>query len=1300
VTAAGKKAWRWLAGSLAALAISAALVVGLFRVAIEFLPEVEDRVTERVREATGLTISFDALDARLGRYGFEVVFEGARVVGAEHGEVLVTARAGRLSLALFRSLLHRRLEVGRFILEAPRLDFVIFPDRHIELVGQSGIVLDPDRPRQPFSLERLPRGALEIRDASLGFRDLGQPGGDFELRRVALELLRGSDHVALNGSVDLPRHLGARLDFQAEVNGVLNRTAELDWQARIEAREADFAGWAASLPAHWRLPRAGRGDLRLDADGRGLALAQASGSLRLVGLRLPDTAAGAAASYSRVAGEFTLQRSIGRWQVSARDLELSMDGQAWEPGSLEAEFEQAPDGPYEFKLKSGFLRLENLLPLLALAPPSPALEPVTALAPRGVLRRVDLTLRGTGSTGDPGLPDITGRLEFAGVGVNPLGQSPGFDGLEGRLEAEGAAGKAWLSARDLRVDWPAQWREVLAFPGVDARAGWRRVPEGVEAWAEDVQVDAGHGRATGRLDLLLRPGTTPHVKVAAEVHDFEVAASARYLLTGRLKPKPLAWLDEAFRGGRLVHAEVEIDGPARGFPYREVAGHFFARARVEGLSLHYAPGWPTADNVDLLAEFAGPGFIATDISGSIAGVRVRGARAELADWRESLLVLHAPASADAGAVQRLLARSPLGPKLGPVFARLTAAGPLDGEAVMMLPLKEFASRVITVQAMGRDLRLALAGMAEPVTSLSGQLTVRNSELYAPGLSGEWLGGRFEASVDTQPQGASTLVTRVTAAGVIDGSRLPAVVRLPLDSGLAGVTAWRGSWVATRDSAGRVPMRSTARVESDLAGLASGLPAPLSKAAATRRPLRVVLDMEQPDLLTANVSLERDLRARLEFLRGANGYAFTRGLVRLGGGEVATLPVAAGLRIDGRLPALGVTELTRLRWPAGGRRALQDWLADVNLAVGRLEVLGYDFERVTGRMRPGNRGWDIELSGPAAAGQVSLPYDFSGAAPLVLDLERLRTGERSPAASGRDVSTDPRRLPSMRIDVRSAQFERYDLGHLTAELERRADGLHLERFALQHPAFAASGNGRWVVDAAGQRGALDFELDSGNATGLLEAFGFAPWFEARETHLEAGLAWPGAPDGKLLARLSGSASLRIADGRVASVEPGAGRILGLMSLAHLPRRLSLDFHDVTDEGLAFDSITGRFVLLDGTAYTDNLTLRGPASEIGIAGRTSLGERNYDQTAVVTGQLGASLGVAGALAGGPAVGAALLLFSQIFKEPLKGAVRAYYRITGPWETPTVRKIDADELKDFADKATVPLASSMPAEAGSRP
>src|SRR5687767_10895310 len=138
------------------------------------------------------------------------------------------------------------------------------------------------------------------------------------------------------------------------------------------------------------------------------------------------------------------------------------------------------------------------------------------------------------------------------------------------------------------------------------------------------------------------------------------------------------------------------------------------------------------------------------------------------------------------------------------------------------------------------------------------------------------------------------------------------------------------------------------------------------------------------------------------------------------------------------------------------------------------------------------------------------------------------------------------------------------------------------------------------------------------------------------------------------------------------------MLGLMRVATLRRRLALDFTDITDKGMAFDAIRGDFVLSSGDAFTSNLLLRGPAAEIGIVGRTGLDTKDYDQTAVVTGNLGQSLPVAGALAGGPAVGAALLLFSQLFKQPLKGIARGYYRITGPWDDPNVERVEADEVK----------------------
>jgi uncharacterized protein YhdP len=164
---------------------------------------------------------------------------------------------------------------------------------------------------------------------------------------------------------------------------------------------------------------------------------------------------------------------------------------------------------------------------------------------------------------------------------------------------------------------------------------------------------------------------------------------------------------------------------------------------------------------------------------------------------------------------------------------------------------------------------------------------------------------------------------------------------------------------------------------------------------------------------------------------------------------------------------------------------------------------------------------------------------------------------------------------------------------------------------------------------------------------------------------------GAPTADALKDATGHIQVALDKGQITGLKPGAGRVVGLASVAALPRRLALDFSDLTDKGLAFDSIRGDFDLREGSAFTDNVLVKGPAAEIGLIGRVGLKNKDYDQTAVVTGNVSSSLPLA-AFAAGPVIGGAVLLFTQVFKQPLKGLARGYYRITGNWDNPTVERI----------------------------
>jgi uncharacterized protein YhdP len=261
---------------------------------------------------------------------------------------------------------------------------------------------------------------------------------------------------------------------------------------------------------------------------------------------------------------------------------------------------------------------------------------------------------------------------------------------------------------------------------------------------------------------------------------------------------------------------------------------------------------------------------------------------------------------------------------------------------------------------------------------------------------------------------------------------------------------------------------------------------------------------------------------------------------------------------------------------------------------------------------------------------------------------------------------------MLVRAESLRLLGSDLGKVEATIERRPTGLFLTRFVGKALTHSLEGTGSWEQVDAAQRCRFDSTLISSDARVTLTALGWNAPLEAKRARLVSKLEWPGAPWHEPFAHVNGSIEVRIAEGELIEIAPGAGRLVGLMSLSALPRRLKLDFRDVYKKGLAFDSVEGDFRLEDGNAYTSGARIKSPAATVTILGRAGLGARDYDQIAVVETGLGSSLPVAGAIAGGLPGAAVMLLVSKLFKSSLNDATRAQYRITGSWDDPKVERL----------------------------
>jgi uncharacterized protein YhdP len=357
----------------------------------------------------------------------------------------------------------------------------------------------------------------------------------------------------------------------------------------------------------------------------------------------------------------------------------------------------------------------------------------------------------------------------------------------------------------------------------------------------------------------------------------------------------------------------------------------------------------------------------------------------------------------------------------------------------------------------------------------------------------------------------------------------------------------------------------------------------------------------------------------------------------------------------------------------------DWLGPVDVHLDRATVFGFEFRDVIAKLRSEGDLWRIAVTGPQAEGQVTVPDELTRGRPIVLDMKRLQltSEELSSTAGARaaaNAQIDPRTLPAISARAEDFTWQSRHFGRLVAAISREPRGLTIDTIATSSPSFDLLANGSWWMEQDAPRTRVEVLFTSTDFRAASKALAFRDAIDARKAKIAANLWWPGGPSMDVLRTLNGTIHVSLEDGRLRDLEPGAGRMLGLLSVAQLPRRLALDFRDVTDEGLAFNSVRGDFEVRAGNAFTQNLLLKGSAIDMGIVGRTGLATEDYDQTIVVSGNPSGPLAVAGALAAGPVIGAGVLVLSQLFKDQLQGLTRAYYHVTGPWAAPVVQRISA--------------------------
>lgn len=1178
----------------------------------------------------------------------------------------------------------------------------------------------------PDWLLRQPR--IIIKDADILWLDEMLKAPELRLSGVRFLLENRFGRHRFGGIANPTAAAARRLELRGDLKGRSSR----DWSAwsgelYVRVDGARFESWGRWVPWAQESVRSGTGDMRFWVALSQGAVQGVSGDVRLdqvainIDKALPDLL------FDKLSGHAGWTRKQTMQSFYVDRLRFKTPGEAVsEPAAVRVNL--TPDGKggvQRVGVSARNLRLEALTALTGALPiPKRGHDLIHVLNPRGMLAE------GEGHWAGP--EDYAIKLDILAAGLNAYQKFPGIQGLGAEISADQHGGKAAFDGRGMTLSLPNIFRHDLSFSQLDAAADWQFDADGLKLnfAAQRLLNPDLDGSAKGHL---LFPGVGPNASlgnapgmdqnrgpiladITAHLRRGEAKAVYRYLPRA-VGDDTYNWLQHSLLAGQSDDVNLVLKGPLDRFPFDQGGGEFKVAIKMLNGVLDYAPGWPRIEGVNGLLVFHDKAMTLTADTGKILDARLGPVKVSLADLHshDSPLLIDGEANGKTSAFLDFIKRSPVHDHTD----RFTEPFRTEGEGRLDLKLHIPLHRIETTTLQGvyrfDNNRLDPGGDLPELSGVSGSVEFTQGALQAKNIRAQVLNLPVSLnleSVVTPADGDRKSPLRVQLIGNVNPTILKPHLPPALQGRISGSTRWQAD-IGMHPSG-----KSGLTLTSDLVGLAINLPAPFGKTADKAMPLQVVKEsiaLQAPrqgaatadavnavfarygDLLTLRAHLPASLPANVPAQSSTqlptNVPAWVH--LRFGSGE-ASAPTDPGLKISGAMRQLDLDAWRKLdlgiKTASGASSPLP--LREISLAFNELQILDRRLNDTHVKLRPVGSGWRVVLAGREINGEI-MTVPVGEKVSLLANFKRLSLPElvstKAPgAASGVGLSavealpkTITDMLAGLELSSESTLIDGLDLGelHLRLSPDRssigRGFGLRMDNLSLSNSDGQLRGKGV-IANHPRRQSQFQFELESNNFGKLLDRLGMPGRIKRGAGRISGPLSWTGGVEAFSLTKLAGDLQLDLKQGQFTRIEPGAGKLLGILSLQSLPRRITLDFRDVFSEGFAFDEIVGGIYLERGTAYFKDLRMSGPAAKVRMSGMADLTRETQNLRVTIQPRLEDTVAMAGALLGGPVVGVGTFIANKILQNPI-GQVAAFeYAITGAWADPVVTKLAKPNIK----------------------
>lgn len=916
-------------------------------------------------------------------------------------------------------------------------------------------------------------------------------------------------------------------------------------------------------------------------------------------------------------------------------------------------------------------------------------------------------------------PKISVQADLHEIRVRSLGKVPGVGPVSGRVNIIDSIGEVALSAESMPIDWPNMTTRKLnldsakALLNVDIRDIKRVVVDG------DVELEDDGVDISTRLNLTAIQGQSPHLDMQSRFSASDINALKQWLPEDKGFSR---WFDRAIESGSVSDGSILVFGSLAEFPFDSGEGVFRVSADLKDGRIAFHQKWPAAFNVNGNLELNGPTLTGFANNGSMDKFDLRQTRIRIENVKKPVLKL---TGTGAGKLQQAIdfgVTGPLKSVLEDAISDVKGTGQVDMDIEMTLPL--YRTKVVSSEPSesvesakppppfsvngslflnGNAVKFQRANL--PLQNVQGSIGFNLSGIRVNKLKASFLGQSIRISAKTEGRSASATTT-ISVAGALEGNDVLVHYENPLDQFLRGASSWNAKLIVPHSKKRMVNQGLQMHIDSDLVGTELLLPIPLYKSSGEAR------DFQLQTAFKTGESEQRwdiELDGKLHAGVITNSEGLQSLVANLGAGklwESSMANPASGLRLQGRVERMAADEWVDtisqyIDSLEDGDPAAPNPIIPVSaqINIGSLELGSHSLGKATLSMASDNAYLTTTIKNASLKGKIAYPRNhWSKKLAATAQFEHIdmavidALNTKEAASTGRvSAPLDPRILPPIEAKIERFTRKSQTVKNLVLRAQPDISGLKVTTLGFAYENMQLVGQGYWrLKDPQGvnplfkdqHQTQLELVLQSDDFGKGFEHIGLNDVISQGEGTAEIQLSWPGPAYLPSLADLDGRIKLNVEKGSIIPVEPGAGRIVGLFALQALPRRLNLDFTDISSEGLAFKQIIGDALIDKGVVDVSLVQLTGPIGVVDVVGKSDLNTRQFDQSISVLPRVSAALPIIGIISGGASAGVGALIATGVLKAlgiDLDRIGLREYNLTGTWDEPIFQSIKTLDLID---------------------